>query len=496
MKYETLRKLSETVKAKIGEIAASAEFKDFSDKVKAASDSGSFEVIISTADVDRQGESVNQSGWDLKNYLANPIVLWGHDYYSLPIGICDSIEVVNGNLVAKGRFAPEEANPFAQQVRRLYDLKIVRATSVGFIAKNMEGNVITEAELLEFSFVPVPANPAALSLSQAKKFSIDLEMLAIKGMNIEAKADPQNIGDPCVADDGTDGVMVDDGSGGMVCKPKAAKAAAAGDACTLDDQGTEGVLTEDPENAGQLVCVPKPSKAAEEIEQKGAVADELSSEEMYEQKCVKLDGIFDIIYAFVDVYMDEATPVDQFDTLLTEMIGLLQAPPADADPAAKSEIFKRSKLSPVLNMKLISRKLFSGNVKDVQQIGAILAQLSNVINSALVQASKLILDITQSEYAQSVAGKAELAELVKSNTSLSAIKTAIADVEQKLGVGEGEEQRDGAAPKERSIPAEQVAVKDLDEFLSAREVLREIVAASTKALTRINATEARKGKQK
>jgi len=34
--------------------------------------------IISTDDVDRMGEVVEQS-WDLKNYEANPIVLFGHD---------------------------------------------------------------------------------------------------------------------------------------------------------------------------------------------------------------------------------------------------------------------------------------------------------------------------------------------------------------------------------------------------------------------------------
>lgn len=126
---QTLKKLNEEIKTKMAEILKSAEMKEFVEKTKAATDSGSFEVVISTADFDRQGESIDQNGWDLTHYKTNPVVLWGHDYWSLPIGIADEIEPRDGNLVAKGRFAPAEANSFAQQVRKLYDLKIVRATS-------------------------------------------------------------------------------------------------------------------------------------------------------------------------------------------------------------------------------------------------------------------------------------------------------------------------------------------------------------------------------
>lgn len=182
---EAAKKLTEEIKAKMTEILQSAEMREFVEKTKAATDSGSFEVVISTADFDRQGESIDQNGWDLTHYKTNPVVLWGHDYWSLPIGIADEIEMRGGNLVAKGRFAPEEANQFAQQVRRLYDLKIVRATSVGFIAREMQDNVITKAELLEFSFVPVPANPYALSLAKAAELGLDTAMLATKGIEIK-----------------------------------------------------------------------------------------------------------------------------------------------------------------------------------------------------------------------------------------------------------------------------------------------------------------------
>jgi hypothetical protein len=119
--------------------------------------------------------------------MENPIVLWAHDYGSLPIGVTDSIQKDQGRTIAKGRFAPTD---FAQQVRKLYDLKIVRATSVGFIPKEMEGNIVTKSELLEFSFVPVPANPYALSLM--KSAELNVAELVTKGIMLKAEENPEN----------------------------------------------------------------------------------------------------------------------------------------------------------------------------------------------------------------------------------------------------------------------------------------------------------------
>lgn len=400
---EAIKKLSEEVKQAMSVVFASSATKSLIEATKAAADSGSFEVVISTADIDRQGETIKQDGWNLKNYMSNPVVLWGHDYYSLPIGITESIEVVDGKLLAKGKFAPEEANPFAQQVRRLYDLKIVRATSVGFIASEMEGSIITMAELLEFSFVPVPANPYALSLAQAKDMKLDLAMIATKGLKLETKA----MGDECTMDDGSMGTMQDDGNGGMVCKPKAIKAE--GDACTMDD-GSEGMMQM---NDGEMVCTPKAAENGAQL----------------------------TLCGFPVFYPDGA---------------------------------------PVLQKAM----------KDAQQIGAILAQLQNMIDNALVQAAKLIFDIIQTEYAQSVAGKAEIASVLKGSTSLQAIKTSIADLEQKLAAAEGEVRPDGGAPKERSQDKGFMeSMRTVDDFLAARNVLKSFVKAASTALENLNERE-------
>lgn len=143
----------------------------------AEGDTGTFEVVITTENLDRYQEVISLDGWDLEHYRNNPVVLWGHDHFTLPIGVCTSIEVRDGKMIAKGKFAPHE---HAQSIRKLYDLGIVRATSVGYIEKEREGNLITKAELLEFSFVSVPANPYALKLDTLGLE--DVNMLVTKGV--------------------------------------------------------------------------------------------------------------------------------------------------------------------------------------------------------------------------------------------------------------------------------------------------------------------------
>jgi hypothetical protein len=110
------------------------------------------DVIISTEDIDRSGEIVRQNGWELANYKNNPIVLWSHDYYSLPIGVCTETYLTEKNgvpaLSARGVFYLADINPLAQQIRHMYDygvksgLGVGCTTSVGFILKEFdESNV-------------------------------------------------------------------------------------------------------------------------------------------------------------------------------------------------------------------------------------------------------------------------------------------------------------------------------------------------------------------
>lgn len=165
---------------------------------------GAFKIIITTQDEDRMGDKVAEDGWDMEHYLKNPVVLWGHDYHQMPVGITLTLEKTEQGWVAEGFFAPEDANPKAQQLRRLYDLGLLNAASVGFIPKRFDEkdrSLILEQELLEWSFVSVPANAHALNLLKSK--DLDAEELMTKGF-LTKEEDGAESGEPA-APQGGDG---------------------------------------------------------------------------------------------------------------------------------------------------------------------------------------------------------------------------------------------------------------------------------------------------
>lgn len=130
------------------------------------------DFIASTAAYDRVGDSIDQNGWELGNYLKNPVVLYGHDYSGFPIGKASRIEVRSGQLVIRIQFATREQNPDAEVAYQLAMGGFLSAVSVGFIPKEWSyrnetdgrpsGMDITRAELLEVSVVPVPCHPDAI----------------------------------------------------------------------------------------------------------------------------------------------------------------------------------------------------------------------------------------------------------------------------------------------------------------------------------------------
>lgn len=126
-------------------------------------------VICSTADVDRAGDMVVQTGIDLAAYRANPVVLWNHDPEQ-PIARAIEIGVVDGRLQALVQFPPEGVSAKADEVYGLVKAGVVNATSVGFMPMDSEpmdksqpykGQRFLRSELMEFSFVSVPANRGA-----------------------------------------------------------------------------------------------------------------------------------------------------------------------------------------------------------------------------------------------------------------------------------------------------------------------------------------------
>lgn len=129
-----------------------------------------FTAVASTSIVDRQGDSINQEGWDLDNFIANPVIPWAHDYWQPPVARAIEIGVVAGNLQFTYQAPPKGLYEFADTIWDLYRNGFMFAFSVGFIPTESEGDWqngfnFTSCELLEISAVVVPANPQALALA-------------------------------------------------------------------------------------------------------------------------------------------------------------------------------------------------------------------------------------------------------------------------------------------------------------------------------------------
>ena len=143
----------------------------FDTEVKAADETRGLNFTISTASVDRMGDTVAVDGWKLDRYQKNPVVLWAHDSTMLPVAKATSVYVQGGKLKASTEFTPEGMSKFNDTVFAMYKGGFLSATSVGFAplkyafsddAERKYGIDFIKQELLEFSAVPVPANADAL----------------------------------------------------------------------------------------------------------------------------------------------------------------------------------------------------------------------------------------------------------------------------------------------------------------------------------------------
>lgn len=123
---------------------------------------------------------VVEQAWDLKNYESNPIVLFGHDP-SKPENVLgkalkittekDGDRTTTSALV---QFAEAGTSKGVDTVWSLVKQGILKTVSVGFIPhayKNTDTDdsptILSDNELLEFSIVPIPANPQAVALAVA-----------------------------------------------------------------------------------------------------------------------------------------------------------------------------------------------------------------------------------------------------------------------------------------------------------------------------------------
>lgn len=229
-------------------------------------------AVASTDIVDRHGERINQEGWDLKNFKKNPVMLWAHDHNEIAVGNARNIHIERAGGSPRLVFTPDfhDKTETARSLKALFEEGWLNSFSVGFIPKDFDGQESTylKQELLEISAVNVPANAEATML--AYKSLVD------KGFKKE------------VIEEVT-GVVAED----------------------LEE-------AEEAEGSEEEVSKDKKQTVSEKL--KGALADEIEANEIMEQKFKNMRKFHDISWAFMDVYYDEETDVNDFEKLLGEYV--------------------------------------------------------------------------------------------------------------------------------------------------------------------------------
>ena len=84
---------------------------DFGSVVKGVdSDNRTITLIASDESIDRDGDIISAKGWELKNYLKNPIFLWVHQYSIVPLSRCLKIFSTKNPPVWTHKFTPPLAS--------------------------------------------------------------------------------------------------------------------------------------------------------------------------------------------------------------------------------------------------------------------------------------------------------------------------------------------------------------------------------------------------
>ena len=144
----------------------------FQDAMFKIADDGSISWVMSDFSVDRDLERMDPTGWDLKNFKKNPVVLWSHEWYTPAIAKVESPRVKDDQLVGRIRFSSKEVDPFAAMIEGKVREGIINTGSVGFISKKIEilddpkapeTLIHRKQELYEFSIVNIPSNINAVA---------------------------------------------------------------------------------------------------------------------------------------------------------------------------------------------------------------------------------------------------------------------------------------------------------------------------------------------
>jgi hypothetical protein len=177
--------------------------------------------VLSDETPDSDGDIIRVAGWDVTRFLSNPVCMGFHEYDTFPFGEWHDIRkdfrspLGVPRLVGTLHFPTiEELCPSGQITEHAKNVDMacamvnagyLNAVSVGCYYKEyvpredypegtpewMRGRDVKQAELLECSLVPIPANPNALSQLSADK-NIDRKMVEFISKSFKDHADEKS----------------------------------------------------------------------------------------------------------------------------------------------------------------------------------------------------------------------------------------------------------------------------------------------------------------
>ena len=165
-------------------------------EARQAEDGSAHRMVIAANEVSRNGDELNLRGVSFKNYRKNPVVLWSHDSWG-GIPIAKTLKIGHddqGRIEADFQF--NSGDDFAARVENAWNGGFIRAPSIRFMPTKVvemldeQGRVdrlrIEESELLEWSLVPIPADPDAV---KAGARALNLPEEIFRGLEPEPEDD-------------------------------------------------------------------------------------------------------------------------------------------------------------------------------------------------------------------------------------------------------------------------------------------------------------------
>jgi len=163
---------------------SSFEFKASDEEKREIVAIGSKEMVDRDGDIVVVGKTPTE-GININEFKKNPVVLFAHDYNSLPIARAERVWKEDKKLMFKLKFPEPEISSLGDSVYKLMKGNYLNALSIGFSPdwekaepnEKTGGFKFNNTTLLEVSVVPVPSNPMSLVQSKSIQKALQDEII-------------------------------------------------------------------------------------------------------------------------------------------------------------------------------------------------------------------------------------------------------------------------------------------------------------------------------